>query len=321
MEEESYKTETHSRKKFFSKEKIKLNSVNDLIKIPINQLLSLNVNILSGNLYKRIYEEALKQEKKNIENNIKETPGKNSKKIKGNNKLSNKAIKSFKNIKIDEELQAVPKSYVVSQENSLSSEDDTTGQKKKKKKDLSKSTFISQSDKKLKRNLKSYFNNNSDVKTNLKPNLNTIENNNNNNKNNNNVENNSDKEEKDENILISVHSGRLIKGLPFQNCLIKSDDELINKLRMFIPTVIPKKNKNTNAFNLNDKILTNSININYHKNYIIALKGFNKIENVLNDNDNYLICHDGTIKNEEKYIALIVKKIEGNPQLLFSPEI
>ena len=164
--------------------------------------------------------------------------------------------------------------------------------------------------------------NEDDNKKNNNNNINNkTNNNNNNNKNNNNVENNSDKEEKDENILISVHSGRLIKGLPFQNCLIKSDDELINKLRMFIPTVIPKKNKNTNAFNLNDKILTNSININYHKNYIIALKGFNKIENVLNDNDNYLICHDGTIKNEEKYIALIVKKIEGNPQLLFSPEI
>ena len=119
MEEESYKTQTHSRKEFFSKQKIKLNSVNDLIKIPINQLLSLNVNILSGNLYKRIYEEALKQEKKNIENNIKETPGKNTKKIKGNNKLPSKTIKNFKNIKIDKELQTVPKSYVVSKEKSL----------------------------------------------------------------------------------------------------------------------------------------------------------------------------------------------------------
>ena len=83
MEEESIKTDTHIRKKMFSKEKIKLNTVNDLIKIPINQLLSLNVNILSGNLYKRIYEEALKQENSKIQNNsnITESPNKSAKKV------------------------------------------------------------------------------------------------------------------------------------------------------------------------------------------------------------------------------------------------
>ena len=103
MEEESIKTDTHVRKKMFSKEKIKLNTVNDLIKIPINQLLSLNVNILSGNLYKRIYEEALKQENSKIQNNsnITESPNKSAKKVKTDKKFA-KPIKKMNNIKINE---------------------------------------------------------------------------------------------------------------------------------------------------------------------------------------------------------------------------
>ena len=147
------------------------------------------------------------------------------------------------------------------------------------------------------------------------------------NKNNNNEHVNNEKDtykEEDENILIGIYSGLLIRGLNFQNSLIKSQDELITNLRMFIPTKIQKKHKNqkiTYGFNLDDKILTNSININFHKNYIIALTGFNNIENIKNSNGNYLIFHDGEINNEERYIAAVVKKIEGNPQILFSPQI
>ena len=124
----------------------------------------------------------------------------------------------------------------------------------------------------------------------------------------------------DDGTLITKHSGLLIKGLNFKNCIIKSNDELIHNLRMFIPTVIPK-NQNPNGFNLNDEFLTNTININYNKNYIIALKGFNNIEKVVTYNNNYIIFHDGSTKEEEKYIALIVKKIEGDPQIIFSPEV
>ena len=124
-----------------------------------------------------------------------------------------------------------------------------------------------------------------------------------------------EQEKKEENILI------LIKGLNFQNCLIKSQDELITNLRMFIPAKIQKKQKKSFVFNLEDKILSNSININFNKNYIIALTGFNNIKDIRNENGNYIIYHDGKINNEEKYIALVVKKIEGNPQILFSPEI
>ena len=124
----------------------------------------------------------------------------------------------------------------------------------------------------------------------------------------------------DDGTLIGMYSGLLIKGLNFQNCLIKSNDELINNLRMFIPTVI-SKDLSPNGFNLKDDFLTNSININYKQNYIIALKGFNNIETVITYNDNYLIFHDGITNTEDRYIALIVKRIEGEPQILFSPEI
>ena len=138
-----------------------------------------------------------------------------------------------------------------------------------------------------------------------------------------NNENDTNKEE-DDNILIGIYSGLLIRGLNFQNSIIKSQDELITNLRMFIPTKIQKKQKNqkiTYGFNLDDKILTNSININFNKNYIIALTGFNNIEDVKNNNGNYLIFHNGVINNEERYIAAVVKRIEGNPQIQFSPQI
>jgi len=68
------------------KAKIKLNSVCDLIKIPINQLNSIDVNILTGKLYKKIYEEALEEEKNRLQNNFEEKKGNTSKK----KKLSNK---------------------------------------------------------------------------------------------------------------------------------------------------------------------------------------------------------------------------------------
>ena len=132
---------------------------------------------------------------------------------------------------------------------------------------------------------------------------------------------NKENEEIEENILIEKYSGQLIKGLDFQNSIIKSNDELIDNLRMFIPPKIQKKQNNSFVFNLNDKILTNSINIDFNEKYLIALKGFNNIEKVQNNNGKYVIYHDNIMNNDDKYIALIVKKIEGNPQMTFFPEI
>ena len=75
------------------KTKIKLNNVCDLIKIPINQLNSIDVNLLSGNLYKKIYEEALEEEKNRLQNNFEEKKANTSKK----KKFSKNGVKKIKN--------------------------------------------------------------------------------------------------------------------------------------------------------------------------------------------------------------------------------
>jgi hypothetical protein len=181
MEEESIKTNPHIRKKIFSKEKIKLNSVNDLIKIPINQLLSLNVNILSGNLYKRIYEEALKQENNKIENNsnIPESPSKTTKKAKTDKKFA-KTFKNLNNIKMNEILDEGVTNFNVRQGKTLSSSSEEKEKEEEEgkhlKKSKSKTSFLSQSDKKIKRHLNSYFNksNNSEIKQNINKKTNNI---------------------------------------------------------------------------------------------------------------------------------------------------
>lgn len=70
MEEQFIERERENigkKKKKFSRGIIRLNNVTDLIKIPINDLNSLDVNALKGNLYKKIYEEALREEKNLIQ--------------------------------------------------------------------------------------------------------------------------------------------------------------------------------------------------------------------------------------------------------------
>ena len=70
MEEQIIERERENlgkKKKKFSRGIIRLNNVTDLIKIPINDLNSLDVNALKGNLYKKIYEEAIKEEKNLIQ--------------------------------------------------------------------------------------------------------------------------------------------------------------------------------------------------------------------------------------------------------------
>ena len=88
MEEEIYNENENifNRNKKFSKGKIRINNVNDLIKIPISQLHSIDVNTISGNLYKKIYDEALMEEEKNIQKKIKEPKGKDI--INGSDKKS-----------------------------------------------------------------------------------------------------------------------------------------------------------------------------------------------------------------------------------------
>lgn len=90
MEEDIYipKENKHSKKKKLSKGKIRLNNVIDLIKIPINQLHSIDINSLSGNLYKKIYEEALIEEEKKIHKNQNNLKDKNKNPKKKANKVT-----------------------------------------------------------------------------------------------------------------------------------------------------------------------------------------------------------------------------------------
>ena len=70
MEEQFVERERENigkKKKKFSRGIIRLNNVADLIKIPINDLNSIDVNSFKGNLYKKIYEEALNEEKNLIQ--------------------------------------------------------------------------------------------------------------------------------------------------------------------------------------------------------------------------------------------------------------
>ena len=85
------------------KTKIKLNNVCDLIKIPINQLNSIDVNILTGNLYRKIYEEALEEEKNRLQNNFEENKGSTSKKKKLSNKNGVQKIKNNNDDNRDED--------------------------------------------------------------------------------------------------------------------------------------------------------------------------------------------------------------------------
>jgi len=70
MEEQFIERERENfgkKKKKFSRGIIRLNNVTDLIKIPINDLNTIDVNAFRGNLYKKIYEEALREEKSLIQ--------------------------------------------------------------------------------------------------------------------------------------------------------------------------------------------------------------------------------------------------------------
>ena len=127
----------------------------------------------------------------------------------------------------------------------------------------------------------------------------------------------------EENICINNYSGFVVKGLDFKNCIIKSQEELDNNLRLFISPIIPKIKKNDTGFNLDDVIYTNSIKIDFNKYYILALKDVNKIDKVVENNGNYVVYVNEYNKTNnnldlEKYFALIVKKIKGDPKILFA---
>ena len=130
------------------------------------------------------------------------------------------------------------------------------------------------------------------------------------------------------NVCINRYSGFIIKGLNFQNCIIKSQNELDNNLRMFIPSKIPKIKKSDTGYNLDDDIFTNILEINFDKYYIIAIKDIYSINYIIQKNGDYVIYHNNKKKwndsksftNLERYMAFVVKKLEGDPKIIFKDD-
>ncbi len=103
----------------------------------------------------------------------------------------------------------------------------------------------------------------------------------------------------------------------FKNCLITNQVQLEEYLVSFIPTKIKKEDNEFELIhNINDDILTQSIEINFEDEYIIALSGLNEILKVEEYNGNYLVFYDkeGDIT---KYIAIFVSKLNDFSQILF----
>ena len=102
-----------------------------------------------------------------------------------------------------------------------------------------------------------------------------------------------------------------------KDCLITNKEQLEDYLVSFIPTKIRKEDNEFELIhNINDDILTQSIEINFEDEYIIALSGLNEILKVEEYNGNYLVFYDkeGDIT---KYIAIFVSKLNDFSQILF----
>ena len=120
------------------------------------------------------------------------------------------------------------------------------------------------------------------------------------------------------NLLVRSYKGILSPEAKFKDTLIRSSDELGEKLRNYIPSQI-SEGDNKYKYNLYDDILTKSAKIDFDKEYIIAICGVNNVLRVEESNGNYVIYHDNQPKERNSYIALVVKKIPGiNPNFEFA---
>ena len=116
-------------------------------------------------------------------------------------------------------------------------------------------------------------------------------------------------------------TGLLEKDLHFQDCLIQSENDLENKIRMFIPTKKPDENNPEQLVpNIQDDIVTSSLKVEFDKNYVIAMSAIN-ITNVSEVKGCYLVYHDNQAKSSGTYCAVVVEKLPGNPEIkLASPK-
>ena len=126
----------------------------------------------------------------------------------------------------------------------------------------------------------------------------------------------------EKNLLIKIYKGELTKNSLFTDTIIKSDNELEDKLRSFIALKVKKENSEELTYNINDEIWTKSNKFDFKRQYIIALNGINNINNVQkSDDNNYIIYHDNQPSASDEYIAIVVKKIRGKPSfILASPK-
>ena len=116
-------------------------------------------------------------------------------------------------------------------------------------------------------------------------------------------------------------TGLLMKDLHFQDCLIQSENDLENKIRMFIPTKKPDENNPEQLMpNIQDDIVTSSLKVDFDKNYVIAMSAIN-ITNVSEVKGCYLVYHDNQAKSSGTYCAVMVERLPGNPEIkLASPK-
>ena len=125
-------------------------------------------------------------------------------------------------------------------------------------------------------------------------------------------------ETRTENLLLRTYTGLLTRDKPFTDTLIKSSEELNQKLRDYIPSRI-EIDKDKYDLNYDDDILTKTAKINFDEEYIIAINGVNNVLRVEESNGNYLIYHDNQPKEKNVYTALVVKRINGiNPKFIFA---
>ena len=128
--------------------------------------------------------------------------------------------------------------------------------------------------------------------------------------------------ENEEEVLKKIYKGVLEPqedDFKFNDILIKTQEDLDDRLRFFIATKVPKGDNKELVPNTKDDILTQSININFDENYIIALCGINKVLRVEAIEGNYVIYHDNNPVSKTQYIALIVKRLDNNPRFILSP--
>ena len=119
------------------------------------------------------------------------------------------------------------------------------------------------------------------------------------------------------NLCKKIYTGELQPDINFIDSIIKNNEDLEEKLRAFIPTKIKKDGSDIPTFNTKDDILTKSVNFDFNENYLIALRGVNRVLKVEEIEGNYLIYHDNQAGHKNKYISLVVAKIGSEPNIYY----